>query len=73
MKEPITACFTRHSETCHNNPKSGGILVSDTGRKADGFWLPKSQITVRRLNGPDPTAIEVTMPYWLAKEKGIVG
>lgn len=71
-KNEITAYFTRHSETDHGNPKKGAILVSDSGRKADGIWLPKSQITWRRLNGPDPTAIEVTMPYRLAKQKGIV-
>jgi hypothetical protein len=68
----VTACFTRHTETERQHPKKGAILVSDTGNRKDGIWLAKALITWRRLNGPDLTAIEVSMPHWLAKEKGIV-
>lgn len=44
------------------------ICVTDDGSKTT-HWLPKSQIEYEmRSNG----VVEVTMPTWLAKEKGIV-
>ena len=45
------------------------VLVSDTGEKEDGVWLPLSQIETEQK--PDGTAI-VTMPEWLAAERGLV-
>lgn len=44
------------------------IKVSDDGGKTE-HWLPKSQIEYDERPGG---IVEVTMPYWLAKEKGIV-
>lgn len=44
------------------------ILVSDDGGKTQ-HWLPKSQIEFE-MKGT--RTVEVTMPVWLAKEKGIV-
>lgn len=44
------------------------ILVTDDGGKTK-HWLPKSQIEFERL---DNGLVEVTMPTWLAREKGIV-
>lgn len=44
------------------------ILVSDDGDKAKAVWLPKSQIEFEQ-KGP---IVEVTMPSWLATDKGLV-
>lgn len=45
------------------------IRVSETGRDADGFWLPKSQIEYETKG----SMVEVTMPIWLAREKKVAG
>lgn len=45
------------------------ILASDDGDKEKAVWLPLSQIEVlTKENG----IVEVTMPEWLAVEKGLV-
>lgn len=44
------------------------VLVSDTGDKDDAVWLPLSQIEI----APDGAVHVVTLPEWLAKEKGLV-
>ena len=36
---------------------------------ANDIWLPKSKITIKKLNVPD---VEITLPEWLAKQKGII-
>lgn len=38
------------------------------------FWLPKSQVTIEGGEFPDEagTAIEIELPEWLAKEKGLI-
>lgn len=46
------------------------ILASDDGNKDNAKWLPLSQIEVCSVNKP-PYAI-VSMPEWLAIEKGLV-
>lgn len=44
-------------------------LVSDTGDKDDAVWVPKSQAEI----GPGLTTSPVlTLPEWLAKEKGFI-
>ncbi len=48
--------------------------VSDTGKDADGVWLPKSQVEVEFDKAPKDgvrTAV-VTMATWLAQERGLV-
>jgi hypothetical protein len=46
-------------------------LVSETGNEDDAVWIPKSQIEIS-----DPVevgeAVEITMPEWLAKERGFI-
>lgn len=42
------------------------ILVSDDGDKANAVWLPLSQIEWDEADGI------VTMPEWLATEKGFI-
>lgn len=45
------------------------ILVSDDGDREKAVWIPLSQCEVERKR--DGTVI-VTMPEWLAIEKGLV-
>lgn len=45
------------------------VLISDTGETDDAVWLPLSQCEV--LQRPNCMAI-VTMPEWLAVERGLV-
>lgn len=45
------------------------ILCSETGRREDAFWLPKSQIEFEAKQG----RVEVTLPAWLASEKKLAG
>lgn len=40
------------------------VLASDTGDKEDAVWLPLSQI---EIDGET-----ITMPEWLAEEKGLI-
>ena len=44
---------------------ANAFLVHDGHRDV---WLPKSQCEVTETRGPSI----VTMPYWLAKEKGLI-
>jgi hypothetical protein len=53
-------------ELHHETPSA--ILVSDGKREA---WLPKSQIEWTRLS-QGGSAIEVTLPEWLAREKELI-
>ena len=46
------------------------ILVSDDGDKEVAVWLPLSQIEMQPTNKND--ICEVTVPEWLAKEKGLI-
>lgn len=59
------------------------VLVSETGEEAKAIWLPKAQIEIVRtdktvtgtrkngqaMNWP---LVTVTVPEWLAKEKGLI-
>jgi hypothetical protein len=45
------------------------ILVSDDGDKEHAVWLPLSQCEVERKAGG---IIVVTLPEWLATDKGLV-
>ena len=59
------------------------ILVSDTGEEVRAVWLPKSkiefhpgskQVSAVKKDGQRVTlsVITVTIPEWLAKEKGLI-
>lgn len=54
----------KHAETAK------AILFSDTGTEKDAVWLPKSQ--VEYVNDGRESFVTVTMPEWLAKEKGFI-
>lgn len=56
--------------TVHVHAKtSKAILVSEDGDSDNATWLPLSQVEVELIKGP---IHEVTMPEWLAVEKGLV-
>lgn len=44
------------------------VLVSETGDKNDAVWLPLSQIEIESESG----FIVVSLPEWLAQEKGLI-
>lgn len=45
------------------------VLVSDDGDVKKAVWLPLSQVEVEVIRGD---IVEVTMPEWLAEEKGLI-
>lgn len=45
------------------------IFVSEVGDERDAVWIPLAHIEVNPRKG---NIVEVTMPEWLAKEKGLV-
>lgn len=59
----VDVLVTMHAET----PKA--VLVSDTGENDDAVWLPRSQIEIEPAK---KGLFTVTMPEWLAKDKGLV-
>jgi len=48
------------------------FLASDTGSEKDAIWLPKSEAEYEPKNPQRGDYIEVTMPQWLAEDKGLV-
>lgn len=46
-----------------------GLKVTDGVHR---IWLPKSQISITRIRGPQDSAVTVSMPMWLAKKTGCV-
>jgi hypothetical protein len=46
------------------------VLVSDTGESRDAVWVPKSQIEIEETDREG--AYVITLPEWLAIEKGFV-
>jgi hypothetical protein len=60
----IDITVSKHAET------AGAVLVSDAGRGDEAKWLPKSQIEIEPA--PQKGLFIVTMPEWLAIDKGFV-
>lgn len=50
------------------------ILVSDDGAEKSAVWLPKSQVEVSPApgTGGSKNVVLVTLPEWLAIERGLV-
>lgn len=48
------------------------ILVSDTGESSRGKWLPKSQVEFAFEDPKRRDLIVVTLPEWLAQDKGLI-
>lgn len=62
----IGVIIIRDEDTDH------AILVSETGDEDDAVWLPRSQIEYARNTVCMGGEITITMPGWLAKEKGLI-
>ena len=51
----------------------GAILVSEGGDRDKVVWLPLSLVDVEVLKGIRlPRPVEVTLPEWLAKDRGLI-
>lgn len=59
------------------------VLVSETGEEVKAVWLPKSQISIadtgRKTDATKKggeivkvAMLEITLPEWLAKKKGLI-
>ncbi len=53
----------RHAQTAK------AVRVSDDGEDSKAVWLPLSQI---EIGDEDGNHIEITLPEWLAKDKGLI-
>ena len=60
----VDITVSKHAETAE------AVLVSDTGHSAEAKWLPKSQIEIEPAS--QKGLFVVTMPEWLAIDKGFV-
>lgn len=56
---------------CHGET-ANALLVSDDGDAERSVWLPKSQIEFERCHLGGGAVVDVTLPYWLAEEKGLI-
>ena len=59
---------------CVHATRDLSVMVSETGLSKDVFFLPLSQIEVAQPDQPqkDNRIREITMPEWLAMEKGLL-
>lgn len=64
----VDLTLQKHAET------KLAILVSDDGNEKRAVWLPLSQIEVAPLAGTGAAKglVLVTLPEWLATDKGLV-
>jgi len=51
--------------------QTGAAILVKTDEDTTGVWLPKSQVEVH-WGGDASGAVVVTVPDWLATEKGLV-
>jgi hypothetical protein len=73
----LTLCL--HAESKGGQKEQGAIRVSSDGDDAKAQWLPKSQVEFsltgkrqRSKQGPGVEIVTVTLPEWMAKEKGLI-
>ncbi len=59
-----------HHETYEGDELRGALKVSETGDDKKAFWVPKSQLKERR--DIKTNQVFVSMPEWLALEKGLI-
>ena len=82
MKDSATASDLIDLTMALHHETEKAILVSDDGDPKRGKWLPKSavefvrvpegKVAQRQVGGPKYPVVEVTMPEWLAIDKGLV-
>jgi hypothetical protein len=52
---------------------AAAVFVSDDGDQKNAVWLPLSQVEIEPKPGkPGGRAVIVTLPQWLATDKGLV-
>lgn len=52
---------------------AAAVLVSDDGEEASAVWLPLSQVEIEaKPSRPGGREVIVTLPAWLAENKGLV-
>lgn len=59
----VDITMVRHTAT------DKAILASDDGDSDNAVWLPLSVCEVQKIK---EDMVEITMPEWLAKEKGLI-
>ena len=59
---------------CLHDTRDRSVMVSESGLSKDVFFLPLSQVEVAMPDAvqKDNRIREITMPEWLAMEKGLV-
>jgi hypothetical protein len=65
MRNPVEKTLVYHYET----PLA--LLISEDGDRDNGTWLPKSQIQYDETFTKDGDPVVITMPEWLAIDKGL--
>lgn len=65
MREAVTVSLFLHTTT------DRAILVSEGNNRLKALWLPLSQVAFDPGDGM-AKVIEITMPEWLALEKGLI-
>lgn len=68
-----------HAESKRGMKEQGAIRVSSDADDIKAKWLPKSQVEFtptgkrqRSKQGPGVEVVTVTLPEWLAKDKGLI-
>lgn len=72
-----------HWQTKPSDPDKGAVLVSADGNETRAIWVPMSQCQIEDLNRTvtgikksgqkvQLRSITLTLPQWLAKEKGLL-
>lgn len=57
----------------NDRPRTKAIAVTREGNAEDWIWLPRSQIEYEHKGlGPEGNRVRVSLPRWLAKERGLV-
>jgi hypothetical protein len=79
----VDLALVLHWQTTPADPDRGALLVSVDGREAAAVWVPKKFCEVERsgrfVRGLKKSgeavqleAVAVTLPQWVAKEKGLI-
>jgi hypothetical protein len=63
-REIVDLTVQLHAETAK------AVLVSDDGIQKHAVWLPLSQIEIEKK--PNSSIVVVTLPEWLALDKGLL-
>ena len=68
MSQTARANLTDLTVTIHAQT-TAAIMVSDDGEREHACWLPLSETEVNERKG---AIAEITIPEWLAKDRGLI-